>query len=603
MHYIRKLLRLFTKRERRQLALLTFAMLIMAFMEVVGVGAIGPFMRVAADPSVVERTPVLLWLYNLLGISDMRYFIVVLGIIFFLVILGTNGFTTVVMYYLFRWSDMRSYTLGRRLLSQYLYQPYSYFLDHNTSELSKNILAEVGQVLRQAIRPGMELMTRGMVAAAILLFLVISSPQVALIVTLVLGGTYAVVFGLIRNRLTRIGTKIRQLNRERFKVSGEAFGAIKDVKILGKEPVFEEQFAKASKNFAWQHARRQIITGLPHYIIEAVALGLVVLLVVVMIVRGGDFAEVIPVISVYAFAGYRLMPALRVIFKNAGSLRSSGPIVQALYDDLTIGADTVEESRVAALKLSKKIERLPFVNEIHLKDVHFSYPTSAEPVLKDINLTIRKNSTIGFIGPTGCGKTTLVDIILGLLKAEGTLSSDNTVISDKNVRNWQLNFGYVPQQIFLADDTVTRNIAFGVHATDINQEAVEKAARIAHLDEFVRTEMPQGYETLVGERGVRLSGGQRQRIGIARALYHDPDILVLDEATSALDNLTEAAVMDAINELMGAKTIIMIAHRLSTVQKADTIFLLEKGKIIAEGSYAELMKKSEAFRKMAKVRR
>ncbi|WP_321990740.1 ABC transporter ATP-binding protein [Marispirochaeta aestuarii] len=602
MHYIRKLLRLLTKRERRQLALLTFAMLIMAFMEVVGVGAIGPFMRVAADPSVVERTPVLLWLYNLLGISDMRYFIVVLGIIFFLVILGTNGFTTVVMYYLFRWSDMRSYTLGRRLLSQYLYQPYSYFLDHNTSELSKNILAEVGQVLRQAIRPGMELMTRGMVAAAILLFLVISSPLVALIVTLVLGGTYAVVFGLIRNRLTRIGTKIRQLNRERFKVSGEAFGAIKDVKILGKEPVFEEQFAKASKNFAWQHARRQIITGLPHYIIEAVALGLVVLLVVVMIVRGGDFAEVIPVISVYAFAGYRLMPALRVIFKNAGSLRSSGPIVQALYDDLTIGADTVEESRGAALKLSKNIERLPFVNEIHLKDVHFSYPTSAEPVLKDINLTIRKNSTIGFIGPTGCGKTTLVDIILGLLKAEGTLSSDNTVISDKNVRNWQLNFGYVPQQIFLADDTVTRNIAFGVHATDINQEAVEKAARIAHLDEFVRTEMPQGYETLVGERGVRLSGGQRQRIGIARALYHDPDILVLDEATSALDNLTEAAVMDAINELMGAKTIIMIAHRLSTVQKADTICMLDKGRIVAVGNYDKLMETSKDFQKMAKIK-
>ena len=601
MHYIRKLLKLLTKRERRQLALLTFAMLIMAFMEVVGVGAIGPFMRVAADPSVVERTPVLLWLYNLLGITDMRYFIAVLGIIFFMVILGTNGFTTVVMYYLFRWSDMRAYTLGRRLFSQYLYQPYSYFLDHNTSELAKNILAEVQQVLRQAIRPGIELMTRGMVAAAILLFLVISSPLVALVVTLVLGGTYAVVFGLIRKRLTRIGTRIRQLNRERFKISGESFGAIKDVKILGKEPVFEEQFARASKNFAWQHAKRQIITGLPHYIIEAVALGLVVLLVVVMIVRGGDFAEVIPLISVYAFAGYRLMPALRVIFKNAGALRSSGPIVQALYDDLTIGADTVEESRGAALKLSKNIERLPFVNEIRLKEVHFSYPTSAEPVLKDINLTIRKNSTIGFIGPTGCGKTTLVDIILGLLKAEGTLMSDNTIISDTNVRNWQLNFGYVAQQIFLADDTVTRNIAFGVHTSDINQEAVEKAAKIAHLDEFVRNEMPQGYETLVGERGVRLSGGQRQRVGIARALYHDPDILVLDEATSALDNLTEQAVMDAIDELMGAKTIIMIAHRLSTVQKADTIFLLDKGSIAAEGSYDELMKKSAAFRKMAKV--
>lgn len=195
----------------------------------------------------------------------------------------------------------------------------------------------------------------------------------------------------------------------------------------------------------------------------------------------------------------------------------------------------------------------------------------------------------------------MVDIILGLLKAQGSIVVDSIPVTHENIRNWQLNFGYVPQQIFLADDTVTRNIAFGVDAEKIDQAAVEKAARIAHLDEFVVNEMPQGYETLVGERGVRLSGGQRQRVGIARALYHDPDILVLDEATSALDNLTEKAVMDAINELMGAKTIIMIAHRLSTVQKADIIFMLDKGRIAAEGNYDQLMERSEAFRKMARV--
>jgi ATP-binding cassette, subfamily B, bacterial PglK len=602
MNYIRKLLRLFTKRERQQLVLLTFAMLIMAFMEVIGVGAIGPFMRVAADPSVVERTPALLWLYNLLGIGDMRYFIAVLGVIFFLVILGTNGFTTVVMYYLYKWSDMRAYTLGRRLLSQYLYQPYSYFLDHNTSELSKNILSEVQQVLRQAIRPGMELMTRGMVAAAILLFLVISSPLVALVVSLVLGGAYTLVFGLIRNRLTRIGKNIRQLNLERYKAASEAFGAIKDVKILGKEPVFEEQFARSSKKFAWEHANRLILTSLPHYIIEAVALGLVVMLVVVMIVRGGDFAEVIPLISVYAFAGYRLMPALKIVFKNAGSLRSSGPIVEALYADLENAAKEVEASRSVALDLAKNRKRLAFKNTISLKDLDFSYPASPVPVLQKINLTIARNSTIGFIGPTGCGKTTLVDIILGLLRPDGRIEVDGVPITENSMRNWQLNFGYVPQHIFLADDTVTRNIAFGVHPVDIDQKAVEKAARIAHLDDFVRNEMLKGYETLVGERGVRLSGGQRQRVGIARALYHDPDILVLDEATSALDNLTEQAVMDAIDELMGAKTIIMIAHRISTVQKADVIYMLEKGRIAAEGSYSQLLETSEAFRKMAKAR-
>ena len=494
---------------------------------------------------------------------------------------------------------MRSYTLGRRLMSQYLYQPYSYFLDHNTSELSKNILAEVQQVLTQAIRPGMELMARGMVAGAILVFLFISAPMVALVVVVVLGGAYTLVFGLARRKLTRIGKLIRLYNKERFKYSGEAFGAIKDVKILGKEPLFEEQFAWSSKRFARQQANRQIITTLPRYIIEAIALGLVILLVVALTVSGGKMSEIIPLVSIYAYAGFRLMPALRILFKNAGTIRTSGPIIQALYDDIHNNADEVEDSRIAAERLRESAERLPFNKEISLTDISFSYPSSPAPVLRDINISIKKNSTIAFIGSTGCGKTTLVDIILGLLKAQGNISVDGAMVTEKNIRNWQLNFGYVPQQIFLADDTVSCNIAFGIKTEEIDFEAVKKAAKIAHLDEFIANDMPDGYDTLVGERGVRLSGGQRQRIGIARALYHDPSVLVLDEATSALDNTTEAAVMDAINELMGEKTIIMIAHRLTTVEKAENIYMLNRGRIMASGSYAELIRSCVEFRNMA----
>ena len=597
-----KLIHLFTTKERRSLFILTGGILIMALFEVVGIGAIGPFMTVAADPSIVEKTPILLWLYNLLGVAETQYFIAVLGLAFFLIILITNGYTTVVMYHIFRWSNMRSYSLGRRLMSHYLYQPYSYFLNHNTSELSKNILAEVQQVLAHAIRPGMELIARGIVAVAILIFLFISSPLVALVVTLVVGGAYALVYGLVRSRLTRIGFLTRRYNKERFKYSGEAFGAIKDVKILGKEPVFEQQFAKSSRRFAHQQANRQILTSLPRYIIEAIALGLVVLLIVVLVLFGGDFASTIPLISVYAFAGFRLLPALRIVFKHIGSLRSAGPIVAGLYSDLTDGVEKVAQSRQAARTLAPVQSRLPFGETIELRDISFSYPSSSSPVLDGIELKITKNSTVGFIGPTGCGKTTLIDVILGLLDADGSIVVDGTSISEANLRNWQLNFGYVPQQIFLADDTVTRNIAFGVDPETIDFDAVRKAARIAHLDEFVVSEMPQQYDTLVGERGVRLSGGQRQRVGIARALYHDPDILVLDEATSALDNLTEAAVMDAINELMGEKTIIMIAHRISTVQKADAIYLLEKGRISASGSYDELLEQSAAFRRMTKIK-
>ncbi len=602
MGNIRKLLNLFSQKERKQLVIMTFLILIMAMLEVVGVGAIGPFMTVAADPSVIQSNDLLSRVYTALGIEDVRYFIAAMGIVFFVIIFSTNAFTTVVMFFLHRWTNMRSYTLGRRLMSQYLYQPYSYFLDHNTSELSKNILAEVQQVLSQAIRPGMELLARGMVAAAILVFLFVSAPLVALVVVVVLGGTYFLVFGLVRSKLTRIGKLIRLYNKERFKYSGEAFGAIKDVKILGKELMFEEQFAWSSKRFARQQANRQIITTLPRYIIEAIALGLVILLVVALTVSGGKMSEIIPLVSIYAYAGFRLMPALRILFKNAGTIRTSGPIIQALYDDIHNNADEVEDSRIAAERLRESAERLPFNKEISLTDINFSYPSSPAPVLRDINISIKKNSTIAFIGSTGCGKTTLVDIILGLLKAQGNIAVDGVAVSEKNIRNWQLNFGYVPQQIFLADDTVTRNIAFGVKSEDIDFEAVKQAAKIAHLDNFIVNDMPDRYDTLVGERGVRLSGGQRQRIGIARALYHDPSVLVLDEATSALDNTTEAAVMDAINELMGEKTIIMIAHRLTTVENADVIYMLNKGSITASGSFEKLMKNSDEFRNMAKVK-
>ncbi len=596
-----KLLSLFSKKERKQFVLMTVAILLMAFMEVGGVGAIGPFMSVAADPSVIQTNRILHSIYTFIGIEDVRYFIAILGVAFFLIILGTNAVTTVVMFFMHRWSNMRSYTLGRRLMSQYLYQPYSYFLDHNTSELSKNILAEVQQVLTQAIRPGMELIARGMVAGAILLFLFISSPLVALVVTVVLGGSYALVFGLLRKKLTSIGKYIRKYNLERFKYSGEAFGAIKDVKILGKEPVFEEQFAYSSRRFARQQANRQIVTSLPRYIIEAIAIGLVVLLIVVFAVSGANIAEVIPLISIYAFAGFRLMPALRIIFKNAGAIRTAGPIIHALYQDIYKNAEEVEASRNEAERLYSTSERLAFNNEVILKNIHFSYPSSPAPVLNNISISIQKNSTIAFIGSTGCGKTTLVDIILGLLKSEGTIEVDGDKIDSGNIRNWQLNFGYVPQQIFLADDTVSRNIAFGVKPDEIDFESVKRAAKIAHLDDFIMKQLPEEYDTLVGERGVRLSGGQRQRIGIARALYHDPDILVLDEATSALDNMTEVAVMDAINELMGEKTIIMIAHRLTTVENADVIYMLEKGRVIASGSYDKLMQNSQEFRDLAKI--
>jgi len=304
----------------------------------------------------------------------------------------------------------------------------------------------------------------------------------------------------------------------------------------------------------------------------------------------GNFSDALPIISLYVFAGYRLMPAIQQIYTSFTSLAVGGPSLDKLYED-------IKDLKPLNVNLNQGI--LPFNKKITLKNIYYSYPNASRTALKNISLNIPAKSSVGLVGATGSGKTTTVDIILGLLEAQkGTLEVDGKIITKQNSRSWQRSIGYVPQHIYLSDDTVASNIAFGIDRKDINQKAVEKASKIANLHEFITDELPNQYETTIGERGVRLSGGQRQRIGIARALYHNPQVLILDEATSALDNQTEKAIMDAVNNLSEVKdiTIIIIAHRLSTVKKCDQIFLLEKGLLKNQGTFEELIKVNENFR-------
>jgi ABC-type multidrug transport system fused ATPase/permease subunit len=302
----------------------------------------------------------------------------------------------------------------------------------------------------------------------------------------------------------------------------------------------------------------------------------------------GSFDNALPVVTLYVFAGYRLMPALQQIYSSVTNISFVGPSLNKLHNDLKSLKPLNENQNQGVLKFSKTII---------LKNIHYSFPNTSKVALKNINVTIPAKSMVGFVGATGSGKTTTVDIILGLLVPQkGTLEVDGKVITNQNVRDWQRSIGYVPQHIYLSDDTVAANIAFGVEPKDINFAAVLKSSKIANLHNFVIDELPKQYQTTIGERGVRLSGGQRQRIGIARALYHNPQVLILDEATSALDNLTEKTIMDSINNLSKDITIISIAHRLSTVKKCDNIFLLEKGMLKNKGTFDELINTNESFR-------
>ena len=355
------------------------------------------------------------------------------------------------------------------------------------------------------------------------------------------------------------------------------------------EKNYIERFSRPAEIHAKNQSIAYALAQVPRYIIEVVAFGGMIILVLFLMDKKGDFAEIIPLITLYAFVGYRLIPATQHIYSSIATMRYSRPALSNLHKDLMY----LKQSNQKTISLAKSISLNKLID---LKDINYSYPGSTTIALKNINIKIPAFSKVGIVGSTGSGKTTLIDLILGLLDFnQGTIRADENIINKKNIRSWQKSIGYVPQQIFLSDLSIAENIAFGQNFKNIDLEAVVKAAKIANIHEFVSNELSKGYKTIVGEKGIRLSGGQRQRIGIARALYNEPKILILDEATSALDNLTEKKFMDNIQNLTNKVTIIIVAHRLSTVKDCNKIFLMEKGEIKDQGTYGELMGKNKSF--------
>jgi ABC-type bacteriocin/lantibiotic exporter with double-glycine peptidase domain len=526
-----------------------------------------------------------------LGVTTVEQFLFLLGICVFVLLVASLSFKALTAYSQARFTQMREYSIGKRLVEGYLDQPYSWFLNRHSAELGKTILSEVGVVINQGATPMMNLIAHGAVAIALLTLLLLVDPKLAVIISFTLTCAYALVFSATRGLLERIGQERVTANQERFTALSGAFGAAKEVKVGGLESAYTQRFAEPAQTFAKHQATASVISQLPRFAIEAIAFGGMLLLVLYLMASSGSFESALPIVALYAFAGYRLMPALQHIYAALTQVRFVGAALSSLHADLM---------SLKPAHTNECSETIQLQNAITLNNVTYRYPSAKKAALASVNLSIPVRSTIGLVGSTGSGKTTTVDLMLGLLEAqEGSLKIDGQPISEHNKRAWQRAIGYVPQHIYLADDTVAANIAFGLEAKDIDQTAVERAAKIANLHEFVVNDLPQGYSTTVGERGVRLSGGQRQRIGIARGLYHNPQVLILDEATSALDNLTEHAVMEAVNNLGRDITIILIAHRLSTVRQCDQIYLLERGEVKASGTYEQLTASSEQFKAMA----
>jgi len=593
---IRKIFTLFTKRERRQAYLLLMPMTISAIIDVIGIAFVVPFMMLVSDPSAIEHHEKLAYVYNLFHFQSTHLFLIFLGILVLLVLFCANSFAALTTWLMLRFTANRGATVSHRLLKKYLQQPYVFFLNQNSANLGKNILSEVSVVVYTVFIPCLQMLSKivGMVFIMLLLFIV--NPLLALIVIVILGGVYLLIFWFARKKLFNISQHLVVDQEKRFKIVNEIFGGIKDVKLLRNEGFFLEEFMQASIRQANSSAMNQVISLLPRYALETIAFGGILLIVLIMLAVNHNTAQIIPMLALYAFAGYRLMPGLQMIFWAMTTIKANSGSLDVLYNDfkgLKIPIDVARNMEVLPIRFNESME---------LKHLGFTYPNVDSSVINDLNLKIDANTTIGFVGSTGSGKTTTVDLMLGLLMPQkGQLVVDGVVIDDSNVSSWQSNLGYVPQHIFLSDDTIANNIAFGVHREKINAKLVEEAAKIANLHDFVVNELPNGYDTVIGERGIRLSGGQRQRIGIARALYCDPGVLIMDEATSSLDGITETAVMDAIHNLAHKKTIIIIAHRLTTVKECDVIYVMEDGGIVEKGNYDNLIKNSKRFRKMAKT--
>lgn len=561
-----------TPRERRRAALLFAMVLVMALFDVVGVTSVLPFVTALSNRESLIQNNFLLNLYELLSFSSFQVFQIFLGAVFISLISLSLVFKALTIYALLSFTYMRNFSLSKRLFEGYLRQPYEWFLNHHSADLSKGVLSEVDQAIQGAVVPAIQLLAQSVVALALILLLIIVDPFLALIVAIGLGFSFSFIFYILKQFLSRIGTQRTQANSSRYKVVQETFNIIKLIKLHALEKDFCRLFESPSLKFAKSQAAVQVVSRLPRYIFEIVAFVGILIVFAFLIHTTRGIGEVLPTLSLYALAGYRLMPALQEVFRQSSLLRYSKSGLERLQQDLmdANGSRHIENTTQTRFQG-------PF-RSISLVDITFSYRGSKKPVLQNVNLDLPAQKLIGIFGRTGSGKSTLVDLVLGLLypPKTGALLVDGKPVTLDNLRDWQRSLGYVPQSIHLMDKTIYENIAFGLPPEQIDMELVYEVARIACAEDFIR-ELPHHFESTVGEGGLRLSGGQRQRIGIARALYHKPEVLVLDEATSALDSATEKRVMDALRSLARSKTVLFIAHRKESLERCDVLVKVSQG--------------------------
>lgn len=572
--------------------LLTF---FVAFLEIVGIASMMPFFGIIGNPNMIHNSKVLTWFYSYFNFSSSLQFISFIGFSVIGVIIFSNVIKGYSAYINNKFIGELRLSLQSRLLGNYIKQPYSFFLNKNSSELNKIIWSDIEFVISYTVTPFIQIVSNGILLILVMTMIAMVQLKTAIILGLVVSVFLGLFVIIVRMRDKNAAFERGEAAKGAFVVLNEIFGGIKDVKVYQKEQSFSDKFFFNSKLYANLWAKSVTIAQLPKFVLESMAFGILISVTLVIIYSYNDMGMILPILGLYAFAAYKIVPAVQVIFQGVASFKQGWPSLVQIHDDILLSIDPQFLSSTAKA-------RLPLKNLISFNNIYFQYDDSDNIILNGVNCEIQCNTTVGIVGGTGAGKTTLIDIMLGLHKPKsGNLKVDDNIIDFENLSEWKNMIGYVPQQIFLTDASIEENIAFGIPKELINFEQVQNAASLASIDDFIQNELPNKYNTIVGERGVRLSGGQRQRIGIARALYTNPKVLILDEATSSLDNLTESFIINALEKLNGKCTIVIVAHRFSTIQRCDKIVVLANGKVVSEGKFEELTLHSNEFKKLSLI--
>ena len=571
----------------------------MSCLEVLSVLAIGPFMALLGNINSIQTPGILNATFIYFGFSSNREFIIFFGALVLTIMVFSACFSLYTIKVLYQFGSSIGGSISNRLFKHFLFQPWLFHSKHSSSSLIHKAINESQRLTFAIIHQALTFNAKASIAFLMSFAVIIYDPIISLTGLAIFSSSYFLIYKFSESHLNNASKSLAEDQEVRLKTASESFGGIQNIILSRTQSFFLNTFSNSTDKYYHSWGNSQVLSITPKYLLEVLAMGSIIILVLFLFLSGNENLNMIlPTLSVFALAGYKILPALQTAYYSFSIITANISAFENLELDLINSSHT--ENNYSNLK-NQSNQKIEFKNKLTFENISFTYPETSKSVLNKISFEIMAEKTIGIVGPSGAGKSTMIDLILGLINpTSGKFIADETPISKSNIDQWQKNIGFVPQSIFLSDSTIKENIAFGVDPHLIDHQKVIEAANLANVMDFVSS-LPDGLNTVVGERGIQLSGGQIQRIGIARAIFNNPKVLIFDEATSSLDGISEKLIMEAINKFSGEKTIIIVAHRLETVKNCDSIFLLQNGEIIDKGSYDELFNRSLLFQEMAGV--